>query len=67
MLSIDGLKYPTFVVPPKPLVQILDAVLRNLLGNSESRQQESETIAAIRDTLLPELVSGMLYMGETDD
>ena len=60
MLPIDGVQKPQFVVPPQPLVTVFDRLAKALGARSEEIVVESLTLAVLRDTLLPRLVSGEL-------
>jgi type I restriction enzyme S subunit len=48
------------VVPPEPVIQRFNSLWSCLLDGILSRSDESHTLAAIRDTLLPKLISGEL-------
>jgi len=54
------------VVPPRELVEALDVILGPLLERSWRRLQESRTLAALRDTLLPRLISGKLRVPDAE-
>jgi type I restriction enzyme, S subunit len=60
MLPIDGVQKPKIILPPTALVQLFD----NLAIRCESRREElvieTRTLANLRDSLLPKLVSGEL-------
>ncbi|OLB14689.1 MAG: hypothetical protein AUH10_03620 [Gammaproteobacteria bacterium 13_2_20CM_66_19] len=45
-------------VPPKPMPRDIDQCLSPLLESLYKREVESRTIASLRDTLLPKLISG---------
>ena len=47
-------------VPSRPLLSAADEAFSNLLAMSISVNIESRTLAALRDTLLPKLISGEL-------
>jgi len=48
------------VVPPKQLLRAMDAVMGPLIESTWRRQVQSRTLAAVRDVLLPKLISGEL-------
>ena len=62
MLPIDALQTPTVVVPPRALLEAFDALVLLLEHRREQTVTESQTLGAVRDTLLPKLVSGELRM-----
>jgi type I restriction enzyme S subunit len=49
-----------FAVPPGLIVEAFDAVVGGALERMQALEQESDTLAALRDTLLPKLISGEL-------
>ena len=49
-----------FIQPPTRLVQCFEDVAKLLLERIQAAQQESQVLAALRDTLLPKLISGEL-------
>ena len=52
----------TFASPPRELVRCFNVVADQPLARVQVLEEESETLAALRDTLLPKLVSGELRM-----
>ena len=60
MLPIDALEMPLLVVPPKELVTKFTAIAQAAHGQIEDNIQQSRTLATLRDTLLPKLLSGEL-------
>lgn len=58
MLSIDGLKYPKFTLPSKELISKFTQVVSPIFEMMENNFEQSRTLAALRDTLLPKLISG---------
>jgi type I restriction enzyme S subunit len=65
MLPIDGVQKPAIVLPPKPLVAAFDTVALRAARRREKLISESRTVAALRDTLLPKLISGELRVRDT--
>ena len=51
------------VVPPTYLLEIYASVATDLFKRRNAADQQSQTLAAIRETLLPRLVSGSLRVG----
>lgn len=62
MLKPDGLKIPRFALPPHQLCKKFDAVAAPLRLKAEANVEQMETLAALRDALLPRLISGQLRM-----
>jgi len=56
----------TVVRPPKQLVRLFAGVVELLLAQTLQCRQESRTLAALRDTLLPKLVSGELRVPDAE-
>jgi len=57
-LSIDGVKKPEFQVPSKEKHDNFHAQVTPMLEKMESNEDENLTLATLRDTLLPKLMSG---------
>jgi len=66
MLPIDGLQRPQIVVPPPNLVRVFDGLARAARERHEEMLEESRTLAALRDTLLPKLISGELRVSNSE-
>lgn len=64
MLKPAGLQIPQMVVPPAKLCRAFDAVAEDLRTKIESGVDRAETLAQLRDTLLPRLISGKLRLPE---
>jgi type I restriction enzyme S subunit len=58
MLSSDGLRVPRFVLPPRDLIKRFESVATPIFESIEQNYEQSVTLAAIRDALLPKLLSG---------
>lgn len=58
MLKIEGLRKPKFVLPPKELVVQFSELAMNIRLRHEENINQSATLAAVRDLLLPKLMSG---------
>jgi type I restriction enzyme, S subunit len=65
-LAADGLQRPRLAVPPADLVQRFDRMVAPLFAKKEQLQLESETLAQMRDILLPKLMSGEIWLKEAD-
>jgi type I restriction enzyme S subunit len=48
------------VIPPKPIVDAFDAIVLDIMKLQRANLNQSRTLAALRDTLLPKLLSGKL-------
>ncbi|MEA3186915.1 MAG: type restriction enzyme subunit [Chthoniobacter sp.] len=60
MLPKDALEMPMLVVPPVELVKKFNALAEGGHLQIEDNKQQSRTLATLRDTLLPKLLSGDL-------
>jgi type I restriction enzyme, S subunit len=60
MLPMDALEMPLLVVPPVELVKKFTALAEAAHIQIEDNKQQSRTLATLRDTLLPKLLSGEL-------
>ena len=60
MLPIDGLQSPRFVVPAGEIVATFDRQDEDWQARGALAMRETRTLAALRDTLLPKLISGEL-------
>ena len=58
MLPVDALKIPSIVVPPNQLIPAFSAIAKTTRIKQEQCIVESRSLAALRDALLPKLVSG---------
>ncbi len=54
------------VTPPSPIVAAFDHSADNLLARTLECRRESRSLAALRDTLLPKLISGELRLKDLD-
>lgn len=64
MLPIDAMQKPAIVCPPASLVAAFDSVAANAERRREEMVSESRTLAALRETFLPKLISGELRVNE---
>lgn len=67
MLPVDALQDPVLPIPPVERVRALDEVVAPLVDAIEASYRETSTLAAIRDTLLPKLVSGTIRVPDSYD
>ncbi|MCA3748324.1 MAG: restriction endonuclease subunit S [Rubrobacter sp.] len=66
MLPLDGVQKPQIVVPPRDLVIAFSTLAAEIEARCEETVVESRTLAAIRDTLLPKLISGELRVKDAE-
>ena len=66
MLPMDALEMPMLVVPPVELVKKFTALAEAAHMQVEDNKQQSRTLANLRDTLLPKLLSGELSPSESE-
>ena len=58
MMYVDGLKTPTFVLPSTEIIQMFEKIVSPMFEIMENYEQQSRTLAQIRDALLPKLMNG---------
>jgi type I restriction enzyme S subunit len=58
--QVDSILNLAVVVPPSSIVAAFDHSADSLLARTLERRRESRTLDALRDTLLPTLISGEL-------
>lgn len=66
MLKPAGLQIPRFVLPPGPLCERFEELAVALHARMETNVDFANDLAALRDTLLPRLISGKLRLTEPD-
>lgn len=64
-LPRDGLLEYLLVLPPEPLLVEFERHAEQALDAADLGRQESRTLAALRDALLPKLISGELRVSGT--
>ena len=62
MLPVDALRIPGIALPPARLVTTFSAVAETARSRQEELIEESRTLTAQRDALLPKLVSGEMHV-----
>ena len=65
-INKDGFNSIKCVVPPIRLVERFDALCKPLDDKIERNERESRTLAALRDALLPGLISGQLRVKDAE-
>lgn len=58
MLPMDGVQKPAVLIPPRTLIAAFDGLTAQIEARSGGMVTESRTLAALRDVLLPKLLSG---------
>jgi type I restriction enzyme S subunit len=66
MLPIDGLQSPHVLVPPSEIVVAFNDLAEAARNRHEGMVEEARTLAALRDTLLPKLISGALRVRDAE-
>lgn len=66
MLPIDGVEQPLMVHPPQPLVDFFSVFAANCESRREEAVSEGRSLAGLRDTLLPKLISGELRVPDAE-
>ncbi|WP_157642363.1 restriction endonuclease subunit S [Burkholderia ubonensis] len=66
MLKVAGLEIPQFVCPSAQAARAFEGQAAVLRTQIESNIERAETLAALRDTLLPRLISGKLRLPEAE-
>ncbi|RIL10646.1 restriction endonuclease subunit S [bacterium] len=66
MLPIDGLQSPSILVPPARAIAAFSSFAAAARMRHEEMIEESRTLAALRDTLLPKLISGELRVKDAE-
>jgi len=63
-ITRDTLAGVALVYPQASLIQAFEAALSPLMERSKENQRQAETLASLRDRLLPRLISGQLRLPE---
>jgi len=63
-VTVEDLKRLLAVRPPKPVLEGWNTLVEPLLARSFGLEGENNTLAALRDTLLPKLISGEIRVKE---
>lgn len=63
LLTQTDLKRQAILLPPEKVLSRFHAVTRDLYDRSDEAAAESRSLAALRDALLPKLVSGEIRLG----
>lgn len=60
MLKIEGLQIPKFASPPKEIAARFEELSGHLRARIELNREQAGTLASLRDSLLPRLLSGAM-------
>jgi type I restriction enzyme S subunit len=66
-LSKSGFEELPVLLTAPVIAQAFDEVVEPLVARIEETQHQTQTLAALRDTLLPRLISGQLRLPDTED
>jgi type I restriction enzyme S subunit len=66
MLPPAGVQQPEIVVPPRALVAVFNDFVTQIESRREEMVVESRTLATLRDTLLPKLISGEMRVKDAE-
>lgn len=67
MLKLAGLEIPQFVCPPSEVAKAFEEAAGPIRKQMEANVERSEVLIALRDTLLPRLISGKLRLPEAQE
>ncbi|MFA5268380.1 MAG: restriction endonuclease subunit S [Methanoregula sp.] len=67
MMYMDGLITPQFVLPSPQLIKEFEKIVSPMFDLMENYEQQSRTLAEIRDALLPKLMSGEVQVRSKDE
>jgi type I restriction enzyme S subunit len=62
----ESLHHFRIVTVPKPVVELFGRLITPLFAHSSTASKESRTLAALRDTLLPKLISGEIRVKDAE-
>jgi type I restriction enzyme S subunit len=65
-LGKDAVPSFSFALPPKTLVDVFDGIGSRIFGKIETLELESDTLAALRDALLPKLIRGEIRVRDAE-
>jgi len=65
-LAKDAVPSFSFALPPKTLVDVFDGIVSRVFGKIETLELESDTLAALRNALLPKLIRGEIRVKDAE-
>jgi len=66
MLPADAFEIPETAIPPAAIVEKMNEIVRPAFAQQERLREEARTLAALRDALLPRLMSGELRIRDAE-
>ena len=66
-VPVESLSHFRVVVAPKPVVKLFCRLIKPLFARSSAASKEGRTLAALRDALLPKLISGEVRVTAVKD
>jgi type I restriction enzyme S subunit len=66
MLKIQGMEIPRFVCPPASVAKVFDDLTLPLRKQVELNVARAQTLTAVRDTLLPHLISDRIGLADAE-
>lgn len=54
------------LIPPKEILEKFEGIVAGLIAKMIANEKQNQTLAVLRDTLLPKLISGELRVGDVD-
>ena len=66
MLPTEAMKHPQFPIPSPAVAAAFDKLVQPSFERRQQLSHESRTLAALRDTLLPKLISGELRIAHAE-
>lgn len=64
--GVDLMAFPT-PIPSDAILRLFNGTLQQLIESVLSNHEQAQTIAALRDTLLPRLISGQLRLSDVEN
>jgi len=65
-LDKNGISSYEFVCPPAPILQCFHDISSSIFQKIETNELQSRTLAALRDALLPKLISGKIRVNDAE-
>jgi len=63
----NSLERMPVLIPPDAVQEVFSEVVNSFVGRANANIQQAQTLASLRDTLLPRLISGQLRLPETKE
>jgi len=65
-VPVESLSHFQVVAAPRPIAELFGRLIKPLFGLASAASKESRTLAALRDALLPKLISGELRVKDAE-